>query len=312
MTAVAGSHVQILITSTPGVSISDESLQDSGDHTTFTVTSGNAAHRYWDDTAAFVIQQEVDDIQTVSLTGSPTGGTFTLTFGAQTTAPIAYNANAATVQAALVALSSIGTGNASVTGSGPWVVEFKGSLGYAAQSLMTGSGAGLTGGSSPAVSIAHTQTGTGWTTSSSYTLQYVGGKVTFTSALSGTPGVRVHSGKYLPYSAMADATKADASVDSDMADSTSFTTTNSPVVWRSFKPLLAKASLKVTKWHVDNTFLTGITSKTKYVVSFLPDVTGSDRIEGFATIKSDAISAAVDALTQEPLEFNVTGKLYIV
>ncbi len=48
-----------------------------------------------------------------TLSGSVTNmsGTFTLTQGGQTTAPIAWNANAATIQAALESLSTIGAGN---------------------------------------------------------------------------------------------------------------------------------------------------------------------------------------------------------
>lgn len=49
-------------------------------------------------------------------TENATGGTFTLTFRSQTTSAIAYNASPATVQAALEALSSIGTGNVICTG----------------------------------------------------------------------------------------------------------------------------------------------------------------------------------------------------
>src|SRR2546430_63924 len=55
-------------------------------------------------------------MQTVTITGAPTGGTFTLTIGGQTTAAIPYNANAATVQAAVAALSSVGAGNVMVSG----------------------------------------------------------------------------------------------------------------------------------------------------------------------------------------------------
>src|SRR6185312_3240489 len=39
-----------------------------------------------------------DAVQDVQLTGAPTGGTFTLTFGGDTTSSIAYNASAATIQ----------------------------------------------------------------------------------------------------------------------------------------------------------------------------------------------------------------------
>src|SRR5262249_50657057 len=102
-----------------------------------------------------------DNVQLVQLTGNPTGGTFTLTFNGQTTAAIAYNASAATVQIALQALTSIGSGNALVaspTGSG-WVVRFAGTLAGAAQPAMTGNGAGLTGGTSPSVSITVTSLG---------------------------------------------------------------------------------------------------------------------------------------------------------
>src|SRR5439155_642075 len=48
-----------------------------------------------------------DEIQKVKIAGA-TGGTFTLTFGANTTAPIAYNASASTVRSALGALPSLG------------------------------------------------------------------------------------------------------------------------------------------------------------------------------------------------------------
>jgi len=48
--------------------------------------------------------------------GDATGGTFTLTVGAATTSAIAYDANAATVQAAIEALATVGTGNVVCTG----------------------------------------------------------------------------------------------------------------------------------------------------------------------------------------------------
>lgn len=46
----------------------------------------------------------------------PTGGTFTLTFGANTTAALAYNASMAAIQTALQGLASIGSGNCLVAG----------------------------------------------------------------------------------------------------------------------------------------------------------------------------------------------------
>lgn len=57
-------------------------------------------------------------------------GTFKLSFDGQVTATVAYNASASTLQTALQALSTIGSGNAVVTGGGglPWVVTFTGAL----------------------------------------------------------------------------------------------------------------------------------------------------------------------------------------
>lgn len=102
-------------------------------------------------------------IQKISLSGGPTGGTFTLTFGSQTTGNIAYNATAAAVQTALEALSNIAAGDVYVTGgpgpSTPWLVHFINGLADAAQPAITGNAAGLTGGTSPNVVVTQTQTG---------------------------------------------------------------------------------------------------------------------------------------------------------
>ena len=68
--------------------------------------------------------------------GFPSGGTFTLTFGANTTTALAWNATTAQVQAALQALASIGTNNCLVTGvpGEYYIVTFVGALAAAPQS----------------------------------------------------------------------------------------------------------------------------------------------------------------------------------
>lgn len=98
----------------------------------------------------------VNEVQTVTLTGAPTGGTFTLTYSGQTTSAIAYNASAATVDAALEALSNIGAGDVAVTGSdgGPWTVTFTGALAGTNVGSMTGNGSSLTGGSSETITVS--------------------------------------------------------------------------------------------------------------------------------------------------------------
>jgi len=79
-----------------------------------------------------------------------TSGDFTVKFQGQTTAAIPFNATAAVVQGALEGLSSIGSGNVSVSGAagGPYTVEFKGSLGFTSVEEMTCDGSALNGGAS--------------------------------------------------------------------------------------------------------------------------------------------------------------------
>jgi hypothetical protein len=96
------------------------------------------------------------EVQTITITGTPTGGDFTLTFGGDETAAIAYNATAAAVQAALEALDSIGSGNVSCAGGplpgSPVTVAFKGKLASTDTALLTDTEA-LTGGTTPTVTV---------------------------------------------------------------------------------------------------------------------------------------------------------------
>lgn len=103
----------------------------------------------------------VNEIQTETVTA--TGGTRTLTVTnpttgvSATTAAIAYNANAATIQAALEALANVGVNDIVVTGTGPYVYTFSGAD-FAGQNIaliVVGTGS-LTGGSS---SIAESTAG---------------------------------------------------------------------------------------------------------------------------------------------------------
>ncbi|HET8908105.1 MAG TPA: hypothetical protein VFN11_14195, partial [Ktedonobacterales bacterium] len=87
----------------------------------------------------------IENDQTVGV-GAASAGNFTLTYKGQTTANIAFNATNAAVQSALVLLSTIGNGNVVVSGTAPtWTVQFTGTLANDT-TLLTGSGAGLTGG----------------------------------------------------------------------------------------------------------------------------------------------------------------------
>lgn len=82
-----------------------------------------------------------NEVQSLTLSGTPSQGTFTLTFHGETTAPIAYNASAADVQTALIALTSIDAGAVVCTGGAlpgtPVTITFSGALQYTNVSQIT-------------------------------------------------------------------------------------------------------------------------------------------------------------------------------
>jgi hypothetical protein len=101
--------------------------------------------------------------QTVSLEGEPSGGSFALEFEGQTTTPLAIGAeapSAAEVETALTELSTIGAGNASVAVSGSlpetvtYTISFQGSLAVRNVASLICDGSALSGGTSPACTVA--------------------------------------------------------------------------------------------------------------------------------------------------------------
>jgi hypothetical protein len=95
----------------------------------------------------------VSEVQTVTISGSPTGGTFALTARGRTVSGIPFDASASAVEAALASLPGVFVSVAKA--SNVYTVTFKQSGPVAA---MTATSA-LTGGSSPAVAIATTTEG---------------------------------------------------------------------------------------------------------------------------------------------------------
>ncbi|HVX63525.1 MAG TPA: Calx-beta domain-containing protein, partial [Pirellulales bacterium] len=85
-------------------------------------------------------------------------GTYALSLGDDSTAPLAYNADAGVVQSALEALPSVGVGNVLVAGSGtsdnPFVIAFKGALAYADLPRFTAAGANLVGAAAISVRVS--------------------------------------------------------------------------------------------------------------------------------------------------------------
>lgn len=108
---------------------------------------------------------QTNEVQTVTITGTPTGGTFRLSFKGYTTGTIPYSASAAVVDAALEALTTIGSGGVTVSGGPgpgtPYVVTFTNQLGNQTNPLITANSSGLTGGTTPSVGVVRTTAGTG-------------------------------------------------------------------------------------------------------------------------------------------------------
>jgi hypothetical protein len=112
-----------------------------------------------------------NEVQTVTITGGPTGGTFTLTLDGETTAAIAYNAAAAAVTLALEALSNVRVGSVVVTGGPgpgtPYVVTFSGTQYQGTDVPQFTATSSLTGGTSPAVTVTTSTAGGSGTTDGS-------------------------------------------------------------------------------------------------------------------------------------------------
>lgn len=108
------------------------------------------------------------EVQTLTISGTPTGGTFTITLplgnaDTNTTVSIVYNADRTVVQTILEALPSIGVNNVEVGGGPlpgtPITILFTGDLAYKDVPQLQANGSALTGGTAPAISITTTRSG---------------------------------------------------------------------------------------------------------------------------------------------------------
>ena len=95
--------------------------------------------------------------QRVTVTGAPTGGTYTLVYQGTATVAIAYNATPATVQAAITTVASTSGDTAPVTvygsAGGPYLVVWSARSSRVASPLTLGTNS-LTGGTTPSVTVA--------------------------------------------------------------------------------------------------------------------------------------------------------------
>lgn len=102
----------------------------------------------------------IDNYHTFSISGTPTGGTFTVSYGGVVSGNIAFNATSANVVSALTAMSSIGAGGVTATGGPlpgtPVTVTMAGIQAQNTNLFTVGTNA-LTGGTSPTPSVVATQ-----------------------------------------------------------------------------------------------------------------------------------------------------------
>lgn len=105
----------------------------------------------WNETTS-TISGGIDEVQLI--VSDATGGTFTVTYSAQTTTALAFNVSVAALQTALEALSNIAPGDVQVYGApGDWYVKFTGTLAATNVSEMTLGTGSLTGGTANVITV---------------------------------------------------------------------------------------------------------------------------------------------------------------
>lgn len=149
---------------TPGVTVAESRKGSSKNRGFYVIESGLVLTKNAAGTKVieYTGAGNLNEIQTVTISGVPTGGTFDLVFDGERTALLPFNATAAAVQTALEALPNIDPGDVTVTGgpgpATPYVVTFGGQYGETSVAMFVPESQ-LTGGTTPAVSVAQTQQG---------------------------------------------------------------------------------------------------------------------------------------------------------
>jgi hypothetical protein len=314
MAALAGYKASVYVSNTGTSSATtNEAMTNVANNQVFQVTSN--AHRYLDPTVVPVVQSELNEVQTVTITGTPTGGTFVLRWGGNNTSALNWNATAAQMQTALQALAGIGAGNALVTGGpGPgtaFQVEFTSALGFASQAVITLQTNSLTGGTSPNVSIAEVQAGQGWTTITAYALGYCGGIVNLNVvALTTGVNVRLSTANYLTVSQAIQAKSVEFNTQIDLADITTFASAQTNNGFRSKLALLGDASVKLSQWWIDGFYFTNLNNLL--VVVAYSGKNSNQQLACYAYLKTDGLKFDPKAVEEESLDFESHGPVLYV
>jgi O-glycosyl hydrolase len=144
--SLTNSQAQLLYSTTDGAGLSSLRSRINEDATTKAPSEPAAAGTYETRTMDYVAELNapvLNQVQTIQLIGTGLSGSYTLTYGGQTTSAIAYNASAATITADLKALSTIGSSGAVVNAAGnEYSIVFNTTV-IASPSLVTINSSGL-------------------------------------------------------------------------------------------------------------------------------------------------------------------------
>lgn len=151
--------------------------------------------------------------------------------------------------------------------------------------------------------------GSSWSTASpsTYTIQYVGGIITFQSAITGgTPSCRVSAGYYMPYSVVARAKSVEINNMIDILDTTDFSSGG----WKTKIAALAGSEYKLDQWWIDTFYASMLGNRM--VVSAYSGRNANQRFEGYAFIKDDSFKTAVSGVNEESITFESDGPVYAI
>lgn len=130
---------------------------------TLNITDGTLAGGIFDTAKLTAGRPGVNAVQDLRFFRDASGGTFTVTYNGNTSSAIAYDATSGELETGLETITGISAGDVSARGpeGGPWSVEFTGNLAAQDVELMSGSGASLTGGNTPAATKSSVTTAVG-------------------------------------------------------------------------------------------------------------------------------------------------------
>lgn len=135
------------------------------------------------------------------------------------------------------------------------------------------------------------------------TIDYIGGRVTFDTPLTGVEVVTVDV-SYWTVSELAGFYNWSLDLTQDLEDSTTFASAG----WREFTPKLKGFTISAEAYWQDETFQDRLAEEV--VVALYANEANDERYEGFAYITSDSVETPVDGLVQDSIEFTGNGELY--